>query len=70
MPRKTLAVLSQPDETTLDDLVTAVEENTETIVESNEVIQTAVQGIQSNTGVDGLINTKLQGIDEELKRVR
>lgn len=70
MPRRALAVLSQPDETTLEDLVTAVEENTESIVASNVPIETAVKGIKSNTSKDGPINTQLKSIDEELKKKR
>lgn len=67
MPRRKLAVLSQPPE---EFPLATLEEGVASIKESNTAIQTTVQGIQSNTGVDGLLNTRLKSIDEELQRMR
>ena len=73
MPRKILARLSQPDEATLDDLLTvntAMGANITTIKETNTAIEKSSIRIEEGTGEGGLIINKLNDIDEELKKKR
>lgn len=67
MPRKALAILSQPPK---EFPLATLEAGVASIEESNTAIVTVVEGIQSNTGVDSLINSQLKVIKEEIQQLR
>lgn len=73
MPRRALAILSQPDETTLAEIY-ALLETIGTDITDIEALQTTInsniQGINLSISSDGIIPLWLKGILEELQTKR